>query len=218
MSEQSQVFGFSSAGAKVEGWLRVSGRELRHKYKWHYWDLDTFAFQLSENMAMRRTCLGIFHLPIWRRTRKKLFMSWQHVWKLEVEWLFNVFGFFSYLIHSFWMLVVAISRYNTLFFFLIWWIKRCNRQIFRASEHTVVYSLFCSTSNSRINKSILRPLLFHQASGKEKRKGRGGDWAWKILWNCLWVSISCEISLNFSPWLISFLIPFKVHSLGVVFF
>lgn len=92
---RSQVSGFSSARAKTEGCLWMSGRDLRYKYKWPYWDFDTFAFQLIENIAMRRTCLGFFHLPIWRRRRKKPFISWQHVWKLEMEWLFNVFGFWQ---------------------------------------------------------------------------------------------------------------------------
>lgn len=45
---------------------------------------------------------------------------------------------------------------------------------------------------------------------KEKKQGvGGGQRAWKILRNCLWVSFSCEISLKSSPWLISFMIPFK---------
>lgn len=56
----------------------------------------------------------------------------------------------------------------------------------------------------------LSPAIKPLGRRREKKRGvGGGQWAWKILRNCLWLSFSCEISLKFSPWLISFVIPFK---------
>lgn len=105
--------------------------------------------------------------------------------------------------------------------FFIPWIKRCSRQIFRVSEHTVACSLFCSLSNSRINKSILRPVLFHQASGKEKRKDRGGEGGDNSMENFMKLLMGFLFMWNFPeifPMTHFLLIPFKICSLGFLIF
>lgn len=126
-----------------------------HQFQMTLLGLRHVCFTADWKHSCKKNVPGNFSPAHLCRMRKNTYANWtfisqQCVWKLKVEWLFNMFRILAIWIMVFECLSLPVCETLwgflcvILIFFLIPWVKRCSPQIFRTSEHNVVYFLFHS--------------------------------------------------------------------------